>query len=256
MRGHLRACRYDTTDLCVGSGARVVSPRSDSDTVPSKRRSDDMSSRPLVLKMALGLLLLISLGNEATAQEKGESPGFFLEYVRFGAGVTSLEAPRDNFPVRPVLESSLALGFALGATHTVEVSAGYFRFETTEEWPGNPEMPPAEAPYTVSLRAVPVEAMYRHRFSSLSLASLVPVAGLGVTWAFVKDTWQSDTPAQSSSTSLFGGAAVLGLRARVIEGMSVVAQGKYRRTVDPDDRHVQAIGIEGFSAQVGAQISL
>jgi len=214
-----------------------------------------LPNRSLVLTTALALLLLSLFGNEAVAQEDRGSTGSFFEYVRVGAGVTSLEAPRENFPVRPVVEPSLALGFALGNGHTLELSAGYFRFETTEEWPGTPEIPPAEAPYTVSLRAVPVEAMYRHRFSFLRLAIFEPVVGLGGTWAFVKDTWQSDTPAESNSTSVFGGTAVLGLRARVIDGVSVVVHGKYRRIANADDRYVQAIGFEGFSAQAGIEFS-
>lgn len=211
-------------------------------------------NRSLVLTTALAFLLLPLFGNEAAAQEDRESTGSF-EYVRVGAGVTSLEPPRENFPIRPVFEPSLALGFALGDGHTLEISAGYFRFETTEEWPDDPEVFPGEAPYTVSLRAVPVEAMYRHRFSSLRLAIFEPVVGLGGTWAFAKDTWQSDTPAESSSTSVFGGAAVLGLRAPVIDGMSAVVHGKYRRMVNSDDRYVQAIGFEGFSAQASIQVS-
>lgn len=215
-----------------------------------------LPNRSLLLKAALVLLLLVPFVREAPAQRARESTGSFLEYVRLGAGITSLEAPRENIPVRPVLEPSLGLGVALGDTHTLELSAGYFQFETTEKWPEDPEAPPGEAPYTVSLRAVPMEAMYRHQFSSLQLAVLEPVVGLGVTWAFVKDTWMSDTPAESSSTSVFGGTAVLGLRASVTNGVSVVAQGKYRRTVDPGDRYMQAIGFEGLSAQVGVQVSV
>lgn len=82
------------------------------------------------------------------------------------------------------------------------------------------------------------------------------MTGLGRTCAVVKDTWQPDTPAESSSTSVFGGTAILGLRARVLDDVSVVVHGKYPRMANAEDRYVQAIGFEVFSAQAGIVLSV
>lgn len=203
----------------------------------------------------LALLVMASLSEGAAAQETGGQSRPFLQYARAGVGVTSMEAPREEFPIQPVLERSFSLGFSLGARQVLELSVGFLRSETTEDWPDDPEVILGEAPYTVSLRAIPVEATIQRRFSSLRVGGVEPVAGLGMSWTAVKDTWQSDTPAESSRSSVFGGTAVAGIQTTVFDRVSAVIQGQYRTAVYSKERFVQAIELGGFSVRTGLQVS-
>ena len=175
-------------------------------------------------------------------------------YARISAGVTFLEASRDEFPVQRALEPSLTLGFAPDGGHALELSVRYLQSETTEEWAEKPSTFYGEAPYTISVRAVPVELAYRYRFSNWQASGIAPLAGLGATWTLVEDTWRSDTPAESSSTSVLGATAFLGLEANLSESVAAVVRGQYRETIDAGDRFVQHIGFGGASAHAGLQV--
>ena len=94
----------------------------------------------------------------------------------------------------------------------------------------------------------------RYLFTSWQVGGVAPLAGLGATWTLLEDTWKSDTPAESSSTSVLGATAFLGLEANLSESVAAVVRGQYRETIDAGDRFMQHIGLEGASAHAGLQV--
>lgn len=157
--------------------------------------------------------------------------------------------------MNPALEPSVALGIALGDPHVLGIDVGYLRSKTTEEWPDDPDVFPGPAPYTVSLRAIPIEVTYRYHLPMLRVGGLQPVVGVGPNWMLVTDTWESDTPAESRRTSVFGGTALVEIQLPVVGRLSAVVHGQYRWTVEPEERYPRAVGLDGFSAQGGLQVS-
>ncbi|HET6568718.1 MAG TPA: hypothetical protein VFG50_12190 [Rhodothermales bacterium] len=109
-----------------------------------------------------------------------------------------------------------------------------------------------DAPYTIGVRAVPLGIAYQYRLPSLA-ERVHPLVSTGLMWAHVVDTWQSDTPAESQSASVYGLEASAGLAAQLIGGTFIVARGGYRAIRSTGDRYFRSIGLSGPFADIGLQ---
>lgn len=199
------------------------------------------------------IVLLWGLLSEASAQpvlsHRTQS------YIDLGMGLAQLEAPREGFPMRPVVEPSVTLGYVWDHGQSIELRGSYLHFKTTG---GSTDSGPVhERVTTVSLRGLPLEASYQFEPPRLHVGKVRPLLGLGATWIPIWSFWESDVPAKGKYVSGFGGLAYLGSTIGVNDRVSVRTRAGYRYTRRSDAylvrgaRYVQGLRVRGFFFDVG-----
>lgn len=192
----------------------------------------------------LGFLLL-TLASFATPAEAQQT----RRYLRFSVGLTQLQRAGNQFPAASALQPTLTLGLALTGAHSIGVAVSYLRSEATEHWtPGY-----SEAPYTIGVRAIPVEVRYQYRFP-LAVGPVRPLAAIGGSWVAVRDTWTSDTPTESSAASVYGLTGAIGLLAELGPQTAIVLRGGYRGVTRASGRPPRHIGLSGFMLDGGVEV--
>ena len=171
-------------------------------------------------------------------------------YIRLSLGSTQLQSAGIGFPAPSSSQPTLMLGFALTENHSIGVAVSHLQAEATEVW-GGPLA--GETPYTLTVRAIPLEVRYKYRFSR-HVGPVHPLATLGGLWVPVRDTWTSDTPTESSGASAYGINGSVGLLADVGSQAGIVFRGGYRAVTNPSDRPSQRIGLSGFWLDGGVEL--
>ena len=198
-------------------------------------------------KLTLGLgVLVLAVGCVATSAG-AQQP---RRYIRLSLGSTQLQSAGIGFPAPSSSQPTLTLGFAFSESHSIGLAISHLEAKATEAWAG----PLAgEAPYTLTVRAIPLEIRYQYRFSQ-HVGPVHPLATLGGLWVPVRDTWTSDTPAESSDASVYGINGSVGLVADVGSQAGIVFRGGYRAVTNPSDRPSQRIGLSGFWLDGGVEL--
>jgi outer membrane protein W len=170
-------------------------------------------------------------------------------YVSVSAQADQLKSPAPEFSVDRAIHPAIAVGYLWKTGHSLEVSASHLEAESTE-----PRSMGAEAPYTLGVRATPVEIRYQYR--RLRNSAVSPLVGVGFLLCSVTDRWSSDTPTESLRSAVWGVTGSAGIAARVAAGASGVVRAGFRRTSDTRARSVRHIGLNGYTMSAGIEFAL
>jgi hypothetical protein len=188
--------------------------------------------------------LLIIPTSRASAQWSGA-------YVGYSVGRTDLDAPSESFPeVGDVRLRWVEAGWVTRLGLSLDARGTHFR-ESTRSYPA-PGVPQPEAPTTVGVRATLVEGGIGYRPPLLRFGPLRPLVGVGLTWARVVDSWESDTPEERRTTNLAGANASAGVEAG-LGPFALVGRATYR-ALSEDRRPGLHIGIDRFSWDAGVRL--
>lgn len=206
----------------------------------------------IVRRCAVSFLSLAVVAAPARAQSS--------RYVRVTLGSAALQPASAQFPSPGnVSAPALAVGLVSAGGHGVELRVSRLRGETMQYvYPITamftyPTTCCIEAPYTVGVRATPIELgyFYQPRFFDGLLRPRVGVGGIA---AHVVDRWHSDTPTEESSAWQFGASVSAGLAVRLAGSASLVVQGGYQRLAASADRPPRHIGLSGRRLGAGFEL--
>jgi len=198
-------------------------------------------------KLMLGLGVVVFSLTCFITPAGGQQP---RRYIRLSLGSTQLQSAGIGFPAPSSSQPMLTLGFGFTGSHSIGLAVSHLEAKTTGAWQG----PLAgEAPSTLTVRAIPLELRYQYRFSQ-HVGPVHPLATFGGLWVPVRDTWTSDTPAESSEAFVYGINGSVGLLADVGSQAGVVFRGGYRAVTNPSARPSQRIGLSGFWLDGGVEL--
>lgn len=136
------------------------------------------------------------------------------------------------------------------AAHGIEFEIGWLN-EQREQANWTPAQ--GEAPIRLELTAWTMTGSYR-LIAPVRRWPLRPFVRVGGTWGRLTDEGSSDTPAEQTTTSLWGAHAGGGVEARVGFGLRLSLTGTYTSYADSDDRPLLSLDLGGWS--VGARIGV
>jgi hypothetical protein len=204
-----------------------------------------MSARRCVLTAELAVAVAASLCLVAPLRAQSAGP-----FVGAAFSYSALHEPFGS-ELRLAFDPVLSAGYSISGRHVLELSVSRIEAEQTGVW-----VPPAgEAAYTIRFEATPVTFSYRHRVP-LADGRIQPFVDLGLVWARVVDSWESDTPREYRTTDLLGGAAHVGAQWGMTPRLSLLASVGFRRFREDTTRPVRVFGLDGSLARMGLQFHL
>lgn len=199
-----------------------------------------MQTRSTCFTTLLGGAILAFMAPPAHAQS--------ARYLRIALGSAQLEPPADEFRLSSARYPSVAIGWTSARGHGLELSISRFDTETTE----SPD-PLSEAPYTIGIRATPLDLVYYYE-PLLGSGRVRPRIGVGLAIIPVVDRWRSDTPTESASATLHSAGASLGLAVGLLGVASAVVRAGYQFADDGGDRRVRRVGLTGYRLEAGVEL--